>query len=1548
MAVLSLFGALLAPQHSAAQLTLPAGTSYTQDFNGLGSGLPTGWTVRTGATSTARGTTTTIVATPNSGTGATSTSWAETSAAFRNMASANSLTSAATAAAQASATDRALGVRQTGSFADPGASFELELANTSARTGFSLSVKHQMLNVQARSTTWSVQYSTNSGAAWTTIGTYTDPGSFGSTNGSYSLGTALDNVNSTVLLRVVALTAASGTGSRDSYGIDDFSLTWTNAAGNDSPVASSVNFSGSLVTGSTLTGSYTYSDTESDPEGTSTYRWFRANDAAGTGAVATGGTSITYQPGSSDVGKYLTFRVTPVASSGSLTGTEVASAYQGPIVSATNSVSTITVDGTFTPTANVDYTTSVGTDVTASSFEMARFSLNDVTGSPFDDGLATTLTALSFSVTSSSNLEKIALYDGSTELAEVTAAATTSFSGLTLSAASGTSKIFSVRVTFKTTVTDNAQPQLTISSATADPAGSLFAAANAGGASSSITGDNNRIEVTATKLAFTTTPSQTIVNVAMASQSVEAVDVNNRRDLDFVSAIDITSSGTLSTSPVTATATSGLASYTTITHTVVGTGLTLTASSGALAPGVSAAFNIVPAPIFANPITGTNPGQTNPYTAGQSFDANITVSGIGRGAGIAGNAANNRYNTSSWDTTSLDTTGYIEFVLTPVAGYQIDFTNFIYTGQASGSGPTNVVFRSSVDSFASNVGTALINGTTISLTDAAFQNVSAPITFRLYAWGASASGGTFSVDSFEFNGVVELSPTPQVSAAPSTITGLNYFENAGPSASQTISVTGANLTPASGNLTASATSGFEVSTDNTNFSSSVNVAYTGGALTNVPVYVRQTAGTAAGDYSGTVTISGGGAPVDATVSVSGKVVIPFDIPFFNSFATQANVDDAIAKGFVANNAAFNTSYLRLNAIGAYLDTPVIDFTQESNFRVSFEAATFGGNTGQTLELQISTDGGANFTPLASVAPTSGTVYSTLTYDIDVASYPSTNGKLRITMTAGTNQTRLRNLYLLGRTTWDGAAWSNGAPNSLVAATITGDYTTSSDPSITAYSLDVANGGSLTVTSGYSVTLQNALTVGNTATAEFANNANLIQVNSVANTGNISISRTANMRRQDYIYWSSPVAAQNLFNFSDQTLSNRFYVLDEDTNSFQALFTATPTGLGQSTTTYNFIPTKGYMVRAPNNHPSTVTAWTGTFTGVPNNGTYTFQATNGVATTAVGNNLIGNPYPSPINANSFLAANPTVGTLYFWAHITQTAPGGANYASYNGTGAAAAAGGDTPNGFIQVGQGFLVTVPASVTINFNNTMRANNFQNQFFRSSGNSLGTDTPERHRIWLDLKKDGAVMSQSLVGYVSEATNDIEPLYDGAMIPENAPQLYSVLGGQAYSIQGRALPFADSDIVPMGIKTPTAGTYTITLNNVDGLFGEQAIYLKDNVTNVIHDIKSGDYSFATEAGTFNDRFEIVYNTTTLGTDHPELTDNKVVVYENGASLEVNSGNVPMQSVKIFDIRGRLLASREGINANSTSFATLSTTQQVLLVQVVGADGTTVTKKVIF
>jgi hypothetical protein len=98
------------------------------------------------------------------------------------------------------------------------------------------------------------------------------------------------------------------------------------------PVASNVSFSGAFGIGSAETGSYTYSDGNGDPQATSTFKWYRSNDALGTGKTAiAGATSITYTLAPGDDGKYISFEVTPVSSVAPTTGTPVESALRGPI-----------------------------------------------------------------------------------------------------------------------------------------------------------------------------------------------------------------------------------------------------------------------------------------------------------------------------------------------------------------------------------------------------------------------------------------------------------------------------------------------------------------------------------------------------------------------------------------------------------------------------------------------------------------------------------------------------------------------------------------------------------------------------------------------------------------------------------------------------------------------------------------------------------------------------------------------------------------------------------------------------------------------------------------------------------------------------------------------------------------------------------------------------------------------------------------------------------------------------------------------------------------
>jgi hypothetical protein len=223
--LLLLLSLILASKKNFSQVTL-SGTSYSENFNGIGSGLPTGFTVRTGATATSLGTTQALTV--------AATAWNNTSGAFKNFASANGLASSATTADQSASTDRSLGIRQTGTFGDPGAAFTFQIVNTAGLTSFQLSFKLQSLDITSpRTTTWLVQYGLGSSpSSFTTVTTVpstitTGTLSFTNNNVFVDFGTALDNQSQNVWIRVVTLSASTGSGNRASSAIDDFSLTYS-------------------------------------------------------------------------------------------------------------------------------------------------------------------------------------------------------------------------------------------------------------------------------------------------------------------------------------------------------------------------------------------------------------------------------------------------------------------------------------------------------------------------------------------------------------------------------------------------------------------------------------------------------------------------------------------------------------------------------------------------------------------------------------------------------------------------------------------------------------------------------------------------------------------------------------------------------------------------------------------------------------------------------------------------------------------------------------------------------------------------------------------------------------------------------------------------------------------------------------------------------------------------------------------------------------------------------------------------------------------------
>jgi len=112
-----------------------------------------------------------------------------------------------------------------------------------------------------------------------------------------------------------------------------------------------------------------------------------------------------------------------------------------------------------------------------------------------------------------------------------------------------------------------------------------------------IVGNDITLNVTATELHFYTQPTIAYVGDNLAEVKVEATDVHGNVDIDYTTDITITATGaTLTGSPVASTPVDGLATFETLSFSNAGTGITLTAASGAFTDATSDAFDIIEVP----------------------------------------------------------------------------------------------------------------------------------------------------------------------------------------------------------------------------------------------------------------------------------------------------------------------------------------------------------------------------------------------------------------------------------------------------------------------------------------------------------------------------------------------------------------------------------------------------------------------------------------------------------------------------------------------------------------------------------------------------------------------------------------------------------------------------------------------------------------------------------------------------------------------------------------------------------------------------------------
>ncbi len=856
------------------------------------------------------------------------------------------------------------------------------------------------------------------------------------------------------------------------------------------------------------------------------------------------------------------------------------------------------------------------------------------------------------------------------------------------------------------------------------------------------------------------------------------------------------------------------------------------------------------------------------------------------------------------------------------------------------------------------------------------------LAINTYSDDVTISGGNATSVTVAVSGEVSPVPVPELTANPTSLSGLNYMEGNGPSSVQTFVLSGDNLDGTNVNISVPAQ--FEISTDNGTYSGAVMLAAYDGS--NTTIYVRLAAGQLENTYNANADITGGGATAIA-VSLEGSVIEPFELPYFNGLRNQADWDEATAYDFEFNNTSFSTGaggYVKIPLNASIVSAP-IDLSAYDLLVVSFDIASFGAGSGRELTVSVSDNNGATYTDLDSFPADQGaSPYITFTQYIDVSGLSGTDGRIKFEMTDGGGSIRFRDLdmdFYEGYFYMD-AAWFPGNPNGL---------------NIPAEDLLVVNGetsltsnttfNSLTVADGAVLNVEAAIT----ANGDITNNGSLVFVSNATTTGqldtfagavsgDVTVQRYIPARRAFRLLSSAVTTSGSIRDNWQEGVNNPDTSTNHDPhpgfgthitgsmsgeNGFDAtasgnpsLFTlnnATQSWVAVTNTDVNTI-TAGtpyrLLVRGDRSidlnsntaEPSNTVLRT---TGILHTGTFTttdFNENEG------GSNFFGNPYPAAVNMNAVMTVSENINDEHYFvwdpnmgirgAYVTVELPDGTS------------PGGSEANQYLQPGQAaFVITLengPASLTFQESHKLVSQPLTQVFDVVSKIDLRLYTATAFAQG-EMAADAVRIKFSETGSNAVTPSDATKFFN---LDEN---LATNNGGSILSIESRALPQEGESIQLFNSQyRTTAYVFEARLSEVNDI----TTLLIDHYTNTTTTLENNTntlYAFEVDAtipeSIATDRFEIVFEEL-LSTGNVSF-GNGFVLFPNPAQGEINIATKGISGedvqLSITGVLGQNVYNKtHKVNSNGLlSIDTTTFANGVYILKLTGADGGQFTTKFI-
>lgn len=409
----------------------------------------------------------------------------------------------------------------------------------------------------------------------------------------------------------------------------------------------------------------------------------------------------------------------------------------------------------------------------------------------------------------------------------------------------------------------------------------------------------------------------------------------------------------------------------------------------------------------------------------------------------------------------------------------------------------------------------------------------------------------------------------------------------------------------------------------------------------------------------------------------------------------------------------------------------------------------------------------------------------------------------------------------------------------------------------------------------------------------------------------------------------------------------------------------------------FLPGEGFTMKGTSGPVAITNEQNYVFKGLPYNGDITLELDKSSGDVE---RLIGNPYPSAIDATEFILDNLSVadggnntfgtiinGALYFWDHFgeenshylsdyvggyaTRNLTGGAaaisNDARINNTsdGGSPATGTKVPGQYIAVNQGFFVSTaidgfndnnssPIDIVdggdIIFKNSQRVfvteQNASSIFLRTANSkNTNTDTSEvvvKPSIRLVYDSPMGYHRQLLLGVDSNASKDFDFGYDAFIVDINKEDMYWTIDDRKFVIQG-VDEINNEQEFPLGLIVNKSGIASIKIEALENIDSKYSIFIKDKAANETRKINNEIFSANLEAGIYNDRFSLVIideEDSQLGVNNNEFNDGILVYYSSEMSeIKIhNTQNLELTNATLFNLSGQKVLDHSLINGEDS------------------------------